>query len=425
MAKNNINILDMVQDIMDKTKTEVDNMAPVNILVAGKTGVGKSTLINSLFRENLASTGVGKPVTAHLTKISKEGIPINLYDTRGLELDAKVQKEVMSDIEKLYKENENTNDALHVAYYCINGNSNRIEDLEIDLIKRTSERIPVIIVLTQSIGEPAEEFKAYLEEMDLPIEAIINVMADSYKISEDVVIEEYGLKELIAKTLDVIPEEAERAFNNAQHADIIRKAQSAKVWAKRYTKTAFGIGFSPVPMSDAALLVPMQVTLIAHITAIFGISLDKSTIVSLVAGLLGTTGATTAGRAIVSNIVKLIPGLGTVAGGFISGGTAAALTSALAISYIEILTRLSMAEKDGKAPDLSNIEELMKEKFSEALKNRKNVEDVEEVEKITDEEFKEIEENVEKNDKIETEVHSKVVKANWLDRAKGFINKKR
>lgn len=34
----------------------------VTILTGGKTGVGKSTLINTVFRESLAETGVGKRV---------------------------------------------------------------------------------------------------------------------------------------------------------------------------------------------------------------------------------------------------------------------------------------------------------------------------------------------------------------------------
>lgn len=67
-------------------------MNPVNIMVVGKTGVGKSTLINNLFRENLALTGIGRPITKHLRRISKEGVPLVLYDTRGLELSLEVQK---------------------------------------------------------------------------------------------------------------------------------------------------------------------------------------------------------------------------------------------------------------------------------------------------------------------------------------------
>jgi len=77
-----MDVIHIVQDILQKTEEEVKSMAPVNILVAGKTGVGKSTLINAVFRENLAQTGIGKPVTKHLERITKEGIPLVLFDPR-------------------------------------------------------------------------------------------------------------------------------------------------------------------------------------------------------------------------------------------------------------------------------------------------------------------------------------------------------
>ena len=49
MGRGNLDF-NVVQEILNKTKEEVENMHPVNILLAGKTGVGKSTLINNVFR---------------------------------------------------------------------------------------------------------------------------------------------------------------------------------------------------------------------------------------------------------------------------------------------------------------------------------------------------------------------------------------
>ena len=39
------------------------DLGKVNVLIAGCTGVGKSTLINSVFQGRLAATGQGEPVT--------------------------------------------------------------------------------------------------------------------------------------------------------------------------------------------------------------------------------------------------------------------------------------------------------------------------------------------------------------------------
>lgn len=368
------NKYNMIQDILEKTEAEIEKMNPVNILIAGKTGVGKSTLINSVFRENLADTGIGKPVTKHLRRISKKGIPITLYDTRGLELNPKVQKDIKNEIFDLVEQNKQTRDAVHAVYYCIQANSSRIEETEIDLIKEISSVLPVILVLTQSIGKPAEEFNAYLENLNLPVAAVQNIMAEPYEITEDYVIPAFGLKELIDKTLQLIPKEAHDAFMNAQHADIERKAKAARRWASRYVATTFGVGFAPIPFSDASVLIPMQVTLLAHITAIFGISMDKSTIVSLIAAVGGTGSATMIGKTIVANAFKFIPGAGTLIGGLISGTTASIVTSALGLSYIEVLSIIASKEREGESIDLGLIERLMRSQFKKNIKlNRKEL----------------------------------------------------
>ena len=90
----NINTDEIVQEVLDAIAEKVRNLKTLNIIVAGKTGVGKSTLINAVFRDNLAETGMGKPVTDHMRKITKKGVPLAIYDTRGFELGKEVQEQV-------------------------------------------------------------------------------------------------------------------------------------------------------------------------------------------------------------------------------------------------------------------------------------------------------------------------------------------
>ena len=57
-----------------------------NLAIFGKTGVGKSTLINAIFGEEVARTGIGEPVTkgSHLY-VDKIG-HLGIVDTQGLEV---------------------------------------------------------------------------------------------------------------------------------------------------------------------------------------------------------------------------------------------------------------------------------------------------------------------------------------------------
>ena len=63
----------IAQEAINAIAEKIKNLNTLNIIVAGKTGVGKSTLINSVFKEKLADTGMGKPVTSHMRKITKKG----------------------------------------------------------------------------------------------------------------------------------------------------------------------------------------------------------------------------------------------------------------------------------------------------------------------------------------------------------------
>ena len=56
----------VASDCVKAINEKIKNLKNLNIIVAGKTGVGKSTLINNVFREKLAETGMGKPVTTHM-----------------------------------------------------------------------------------------------------------------------------------------------------------------------------------------------------------------------------------------------------------------------------------------------------------------------------------------------------------------------
>ena len=369
--KNMDRHFDIAQEILDMTEKEMDNLEPVNILLIGKSGVGKSTLINSIFREKIADTGTGKPVTKHLQKIFRDDVPVTLYDTRGLELNPKVQKQVQNEIYSVIDEKKGSKDAIHVAYYCIQATSSRIEESEIEMIQAISEKIPVVLVLTQSIGEQAANFEQVLKEMNLSVAAVHSVLAQPYVISDDYTVDAFGLTELITRTFNIIPESVRKAFTNAQQVDIERKADSAKTWARRYIVTTFGVGFIPIPFSDASLLVPMQVTLLAHITVIFGVPIDRATIMSIIAAVGGTGSATYIGRSVVSNAFKFIPGVGSIVGGFISGTTASIVTRALAQSYIQVLKIMATNELEGKETSTNKLVKMMQNQFKKYIKDNK------------------------------------------------------
>ena len=349
----------LVDDCISAVHEKIKSLNTMNVVIVGKTGVGKSTLINSVFRENLAETGIGRPVTKHMRKISKKGMPINIFDTKGFELGKNAQDEVKEELNKIIEEgvkSKDVNKTIHCIWYCINAASNRIEPEEIAWIKRLTEenkiyQVPIIIVLTQSFSKKhASELKRVIENENLAVVNMIPVLAQDYEIDDEYIVKAYGLDTLISVMVEVLPEELEDTLSNVQKASLELKIKKSQAAVATAAATAAGIGATPIPFADAAVLIPTEITMIASITAFFGFELSKSVLTSLVTSVVGTTGATILGRTVVSNLCKLIPGAGSIAGGVISGATASLMTTALGEAYIGIM--IAMFKGEIKEKDL-------------------------------------------------------------------------
>ena len=369
-------------EAFNKIDKELNNMDKVNILIVGKTGAGKSTLINSVFRAEMAETGTGRPVTQHLKKISKEGIPVNLYDTKGLELSETVQeeikKEILDEIDKcndLCIKNDNKSELIHACWYCIDGSVRRCEETDIEWINDIAEKVPVIVVVTKGFPKKdAREFRKKIENINLNCRAIVPVLAEKYEDRDEeyeddevVIIPSYGLDKLVDVTLEVLPEGVRKAFNNAQKVSLDKKVSAARKWVTGYATTTGAIGASPIPFSDAPLLVGAQLSMLAHITAIFGLPVEKAVLTAIISSVTGVSGTTLGGKTLVSNLLKMIPGIGTVAGGVISASVASMMTIALGLAYISVLKFIIEEENQGHKVSTETIKEKMKEAYKKEL----------------------------------------------------------
>ena len=128
-------------------------------MVVGKSGVGKSTLINNILKldnKNKAETGIGDFQTKNIKSYQNKNVPfLRLIDTRGIELNYGFgAKEVQIQLENYINEQNRKgepNNLVQCIWYCITGT--RFEEVEINLLNSLrkvydNNKIPIIIIYT-------------------------------------------------------------------------------------------------------------------------------------------------------------------------------------------------------------------------------------------------------------------------------------
>jgi uncharacterized protein (DUF697 family)/GTPase SAR1 family protein len=350
--------LDDVALFSRERQREAEKLGHANILVIGQTGVGKSTLINAIFRKPLADARIGRPVTKVVQRFEDPDVPVTLYDTKGVELgDSK--RSVIRDYKRLIAQQRKgrPEEHIHLLWYCMDAGQTRVEDYDIEIIRELANEVPVILVFTQVIDdERADGLEVAVRDANLELVGnhAVRTLAQPRRIGTQT-LPVRGLQELVQLTNDVLPEAVRRAFVNAQGVVISLKVDQSRAVLATASAAAAGIAAAPIPMSDAALLRPVQLGMLASITAIFGIELSNEQALSLVKGTVGQGGMELAGKRLVKELAKHLPG-----GNVVNAAVAAALTGALGEAYIRLCAEMLRRQADGRPmPDADAVKFLM------------------------------------------------------------------
>jgi len=200
----------------DDTFAKIDY---ITTIVVGRSGVGKSTLINCLLElegDKKAPEDVGNIVSLKDAIYENSNIPfLRIIDTRGIELNkdygpAKILEETLNIIKKQINnqgiEDENKyNNYVQCIWYCVNGSS--LEQKEIDVIKgllKKKGNLPLIIVYTNAKNnKKIQEMENFIKKAGKELKDIlfIPVLARTIRTNK-FILESFGKEKLISSTIN-------------------------------------------------------------------------------------------------------------------------------------------------------------------------------------------------------------------------------
>ena len=271
-----------------------------NILVCGKTGVGKTSLIQAVTHRGVvpdSAIGDGKPMTVGFQVYETE--VANFIDSEGMNPGSQTVDEYADFIldellQRLDAESEER--LIHNIWYCIDGSGARVQDTDAKLIKAFSDK--VILVVTKCELMRKEQ-----------IESMMNTLLDLIDRDRIVLVSaenRSGLRQLIARAEAMSEAAMGRAAEelaafrerwDSYYANMRRAwADSVGSEADSYINWAAGraaaIALVPLPLADVGPLIANEVYMLYKLAELYGIAADNTVITML----LGCAGGSIAGK---------------------------------------------------------------------------------------------------------------------------------
>ena len=337
-----------------------ENRLLPNIMLLGATGCGKSSLINRVFCKALAPVNDAARGTDGFEIYwgREHGMGVNLIDSRGYEMEDGSGESFASYGDSIKRKMAESRDKkplekIHIVWYCVSVAAERVQDYDIkilNLLRGEPElRRRVAVVFTKCDEDDENGSAAKTFQRIIASEVGANVPVFEVSTASNL---ELDLEKLIAWSAEQLDDaDIKEAFISSQMVSLNAKHDAANARITIYAASAAGIGAVPIPMSDAVLLTPLQITMSTHIIHIYGME----NYANISKALIGDVVIANLGKAFAGGLLKMIPGIGTLVGGLINAGVASLITSALGFAISEICYDGCKKIAKGESVDFSSM----------------------------------------------------------------------
>ncbi|KAI9354327.1 hypothetical protein DFJ73DRAFT_759451 [Zopfochytrium polystomum] len=350
------------------------------IVVAGESGMGKSTLVNNVFGIDIAKAAAGQPVSTKVTLYKDDYVGIvdtvgfiRGKDPRAQHFDGDLLLKLVDPMQRALQEIYTSDDALvegGVEVDCVWYFIERLQPEDERVLKElASMKVPFLVIIAKCDNKTSQEISDIRRAVDNGM-AAYGVESSIYGIVEMrrnkpgpekcgecgsatelrqfhpsrkrkgwfcsnqdfFILSSRALKNLNESVESLLSqnEETLERYKKAQLVSLESKLALASATVAVATIAAMAIGLSPIPIMDLPLLLTDQAVMVGTILTIFGITWtisDTSRIMLMFVAVFGLPVAGVVG----ASLLKFVPAIGWFAAVAIDGTVAGSMTLVMGI----------------------------------------------------------------------------------------------